>query len=311
MRKIWTKRIITVVIALAAPAFAFVTFDRLIKHAERAAEPTLVETYRRAGTRVGESLRGVGERLRAIDGALKPRADEPPPAPPVADAPARPRELRVPVLVYHNIRAAKGDPAARPYDVTPEELEAQFAYLASAGFTPITVSAAVDALRGAALPDRPVVLTFDDGRADQYANAVPLLKEYGFVATFYVFTNAIGRPGYLTWPQIEELSAEGHEIGSHAVYHPYLTKLDDAALKEELERSKAVLEDGLGGPVRTFAYPFGLKDDRVVAAMRAAGYDSARGLEHVGVIRVDGERDLPGYVATGSLRSFRGIVDAP
>lgn len=311
MRRIWTKRTVIVVIALAAPAFAFITFDRLVKHAEQAAQPALVETYRRAGVRVGESLRGVGQQLRAIDGVLKPRADAPPPLPTVADAPAAPSELRVPVLVYHNVRAASGDPAARPYDVTPEEFDAQLGVLETEGFTPITVSAAVDALRGAPLPAKPVVITFDDGRADQYANAVPLLQQRGFVATFYVFTNAIGRPGYFTAEQITTLVAQGHEIGSHAVYHPYLTESDDGALKEELERSKATLETVTGRPVRAFAYPFGLTDARVTAATAAAGYDSARGLDHSRVIRSGGELAVPGYIVTGSLRAFRGILGVP
>lgn len=310
MRRIWTKKTAIVVIALAAPAFAFVTFDRLIKHAEQAAQSTLVETYRRTGMRVGESLRGVGQQLRAIDGALKPRAGEPPPAPPVADVTARPSELHVPVLVYHNIRAAKGDPAVRPYDVTPEEFDAQLGILEAEGFTPVTVSAAVDALSGASLPAKPVVITFDDGRADQYANAVPLLQKRGFVATFYVFTNAIDRPDYFTREQIATLLAQGHEIGSHAVYHPYLTKSDDAALKEELERSKATLEEMTGRPVRTFAYPFGLTDARVTAATGIAGYDSARGLDHSRVIRSGGELAIPGYIVTGSMSAFRGIIGA-
>lgn len=309
--KAWKKAAVIAVAILIAPAFAFITFDALVRTTEGRppARMALVETFRRAETRAVVTLRGAGERLHAIGVRPKPRT-EPAPAPVPREEARRPSEIAVPVLVYHNIRPAKGAPAARPYDVTPEELDAQLGILATEGFTPITVSAAVDALRGAPLPEKPVIITFDDGRADQYENAVPLLQKRGFVATFYVFTNAIDRPGYLTREQIVALIAQGHEIGSHAVYHPYLTKSDDAALKEELERSKATLEEVTGRPVRAFAYPFGLTDARVIAATGAAGYDSARGLEHSRVIRSGGELAVPGYVATGSLSALRGIIGA-
>lgn len=313
MRRAWLRRFAVVTVALAAPAFAFVTFERLIRReGGPVPTPTLVDAYHSARVRVDESLRSAGERLRPLDGAVTLAAGERAAAPAPAPVPqSHPTEFAIPVLVYHNIRESTGAPATRPYDVTPAELDAHLAHLQAEGFTPVTVSAVIDAFAGAPLPAKPVVITFDDGRADQYERAAPLLKKRGFVATFFVFTNAIDRPGYMTWAQLKELVVGGHEVGSHAVYHPYLTKLDDGELGEELGLSKAVLEEGLGRPVRAFAYPFGLADERVVAATRAAGYDSARGLAHERVIRNDAALDLPGFIVTGSADAFRGLVDGP
>lgn len=105
---------------------------------------------------------------------------------------------------------------------------------------------------------RPLVsLTFDDGWQSQYDNAVPVLQEYGFPATFYIYTQVIGLPGQFSKEEIQSLKAKGHEIGAHSVTHPHLSRLDEAAVEKEVSESKKTLELITGGPVNNFAAPYG------------------------------------------------------
>ena len=129
------------------------------------------------------------------------------------------------------------------------------------------------------------MLTFDDGFADFHRAALPLLVRHGFTATVFVTTGWTadaaarsdrGAPdSMLCWSQIRESAAAGIEIGAHTHRHPQLDQLAAGALREELEDSRALLEDGLGQPVTGLAYPFGYSNTRVRAAAPAAGYEYA------------------------------------
>lgn len=307
--KAWMRRLAIAAVLVAAPAFAFLTFDALIAGTNTAvSRPTLVETLVSVPKPVRELIRGAGERLRGTEDRRAAPVAPPPAAPPL---PALPSELAIPILVYHNVREVAGrmPPARRPYDVTPSEIEAQFAYLETEGFTAISPDDLVAALDGAAaLPPKPVLITFDDGRDTQFKNAYPSLVRHGLTATFYIFTNAIDQPRYLTWDQLKELRDAGMTVGSHTIIHPYLTSIDDDELHRQLMVSKATLEEGLQGPVKAFAYPFGLYDGRVIEAVRAAGYSTARGLDHGIRVGKDDLLALPGHVVTGDLAAFKAIL---
>ena len=131
------------------------------------------------------------------------------------------------------------------------------------------------------LPNRVVVLTFDDGFEDFHRRALPVLDEYGYTATVFVTSGWIQdagphaarhRPGrMLSWSQIAEIAQAGIEIGAHSWQHPQLDQLRGGALREELYASKAHLEDRLGGPVPGLAYPFGYSSARVRRVAREAG----------------------------------------
>lgn len=137
------------------------------------------------------------------------------------------------------------------------------------------------------MPGRPVVITFDDGFADFYSAALPVLRQYGFTATLYVATAFVGgssrwlwREGedqqpMLTWEQLANISACGIECGAHSERHPQLDLLAPAAAQEEIVGSKRVLEDRLGKAVHSFAYPFGYHTAAVQRQVQAAGYTSA------------------------------------
>jgi peptidoglycan/xylan/chitin deacetylase (PgdA/CDA1 family) len=141
--------------------------------------------------------------------------------------------------------------------------------------------AAADLARGRrdAAASRPgtcrLVLTFDDAWADNHAHALGPLTRHGLPATLYAPSRLLGRPGYMSPGQLQEMSAAGIAIGAHSRTHPDLRRCSPAELDSEVRGGKDDLEDLLGVPVTSFAYPAGLLDDRVVAAVAAAGFTSA------------------------------------
>ena len=136
-----------------------------------------------------------------------------------ADEPIHDYRGVVPVLVYHGIHDAPrpGD----TYSITPAELASQMAMLANDGFHAISIAQYIQFAAGdvSALPDRPVLITFDDGRLDSYQGADPILARYGMRATMFVITaNAsAAKPGYLSWPQLRTMAASGRwDLQEHA-----------------------------------------------------------------------------------------------
>jgi peptidoglycan/xylan/chitin deacetylase (PgdA/CDA1 family) len=191
----------------------------------------------------------------------------------------------VPVLMYHSV--SEHPPAAtRRLSVHPDMFAAQLRLLRRHGFGTVTFeeyAAALDA--GRPLPERTVVITFDDGYADVAESAAPLLDEHGFTATVFVTTGwlddagdrAAGQPldRMLRWSQVRELSAAGIEIGAHSHSHAQLDQLPGPRLEEELSLSKHLLEERIGRPVTTLAYPFGYSSRRVREAVARSGYRHA------------------------------------
>jgi peptidoglycan/xylan/chitin deacetylase (PgdA/CDA1 family) len=202
-------------------------------------------------------------------------------------------KVDVPILMYHEI-ATRHDTSSR-LAVAPDSFAAQLAHLHEAGFTTLTMSglASILAEDPARLPERPVLITFDDGFADFHGEALPLLGRYGFTATVFVTTGwiadarfgAAGRsPGpMLSWSQIREAAAAGVEIGAHSHQHPQLDQIRSDRLRDELTTSKAVLEDGLGAAVPGLAYPFGYSNARVRRVAREAGYAHACAVGNAGL----------------------------
>lgn len=186
--------------------------------------------------------------------------------------------ISIPILCYHRVIP---NPTS-PYDLTPGQLEAHFQYFKSGGYTPITVSQFLEYRKKIALfPEKPLVLTFDDGSKSHYTQVLPLLKKYGFKATFYIFPNAMNgsKKLWLSWEEVSAISQAGMDIGSHTLSHPYLTVRDKKTeeqyrtwLEKEMQQSKKILEEKLKIRVNTLAYPFGLYDSQVEAAAIKAGY---------------------------------------
>lgn len=206
-----------------------------------------------------------------------------PPAPKaLADSiPKAPDSLRVPILVYHNIQPASEAGRVRSAELTmrPEVFAAQMQYLADNKISVVSLGALVDALEGKGrVPARAVVITFDDGRVNQYANALPVLRKHGFTATFFPFTHAMDRNArYFTWAQLREMQEMGMTIGSHTSLHVRVDRMKDAKMMDtEVRGSRVALQKNLGGDAAFFSYPFGALASAGDSAVRAAGYRAAR-----------------------------------
>jgi peptidoglycan/xylan/chitin deacetylase (PgdA/CDA1 family) len=131
-----------------------------------------------------------------------------------------------------------------------------------------------EALAATADPQPRVAVTFDDGSETDLLVAAPLLREFGFTATFYVVAGFVGRCGYLSESQLRELADAGLEVGCHSMSHAFLTDLDAAGLRVEVAEAKERLEQMLGRPVEHFSCPGGRWSPRVARAARDAGFRS-------------------------------------
>ena len=179
----------------------------------------------------------------------------------------------VPILMYHNV-----DHCDRPKSntVSPESFTKQMAYIKQHGYHVITLDEWVTSIKQKeALPPMSVVITFDDGLADNYTQAFPILKQYQFPATIFVITDVVGKPGFLTWDQIKEMEKSGISFGSHTRIHPYLPAIDSAEQRNQIQISKEILEVQLGHRIDYFAYPSGGFNDSIQALIKASGYKGA------------------------------------
>ncbi len=177
----------------------------------------------------------------------------------------------VPILVYHHISKGR-----TRWHLSPAKFEQQLAFLASQGYRTISLSTYLDSIqKGTALPDKPIVLTFDDGNRDNFDTAFPLLKKYGMTGTFFIVTGQVGQPGSMTWEQIAALRQAGMEIGAHTVHHPFLTRLLPLRAFGEMLMSRLELIVHLHAPIDLFAYPYNDHNWMVVALAHLAGFRAA------------------------------------
>ncbi|MBD2021618.1 polysaccharide deacetylase family protein, partial [Leptolyngbya sp. FACHB-36] len=189
---------------------------------------------------------------------------------------AQARQAKVPVMMYHDILPEK----QVFFDVTPEEFERHLEMIRQKGLTPISMDQLVTHLRtGLPLPEKPILLTFDDGYEGHYTHVYPLLKKYNYPAVFSIYTakvdKKLGRSS-LTWAQLREMAADPLvTIASHSITHKVMSGLSDRQLQTETQESKRILEQQLGMPIRYFTYPEGKYDASATNAVEAAGYLAA------------------------------------
>jgi len=176
------------------------------------------------------------------------------------------------VLGWHRVDIEGGGLAVPP-DVFARQMEILAAE--SGRFPVVDLDAAGSVFASAEHRARGVVLTFDDAWADNHTNALGPLSGHRMPAMLYAPSGLLGRTGYMTHSQLLEMDAGGFSIGAHSRTHPDLTACSAAALDREIRGSKEDLEDLLGKAVTSFAYPAGLVDDRVEAAVAAAGFTTA------------------------------------
>ena len=186
-----------------------------------------------------------------------------------ANMPAPEDDVKVLVLNYHMV-----NPMVISLAIDPTDFEWQMKYLVDHGYHTISTDELYDFMEGkGALPDRPVLITFDDGYVDNYTNAYPILKKYNLKATIFIVTGFVSsRKGYLTWDQLREMEQHGIMAQSHTVTHARLPELPDERIREELVESKRTAEAELGHPIDFIAYPTGVHDLHIVSIAKEAGY---------------------------------------
>ncbi|GCE48257.1 polysaccharide deacetylase [Thermosporothrix hazakensis] len=196
-------------------------------------------------------------------------------------------ERYIPILMYHSI-SQSANPRFKQLAVAPVMFAAQMDYLHRNGYTPLNVTQCLKAMQGKIpFPAKPVVITFDDGFADFYDYALPILTRYQFTATLYITTAYIGKTStwlrpeneterpMLNWAQIEEIRWAGIECGAHTHTHPALDLLPLSLAREEIALSKLILEQRLGQEICSFAYPFGYYTPDVRELVQQLGFTSA------------------------------------
>lgn len=199
---------------------------------------------------------------------LKPPETEPLMPPP------HPHYERIPILMYHVIEDYTG-----PYEelyVSPQIFSQQMEYLKDQGFNAVTLNSVIEHWQNnSPLPEKPIVLTFDDGYRSIYTQAFPILKQYQFSATLFIYIRKIDTASGLTTQMIQEMAEYGLEIGSHTLTHSDLTKLKESYLIKEIKESKKRLENLTLQEVTTFCYPAGRYNQTVQKYTTETGYLAA------------------------------------
>jgi len=221
----------------------------------------------------------------------------------------------VPILMYHHIGNPIGHWSDYQFYVSLPAFDAQMAYLADDGFTPVSLEQVLAALQGyAPLPARPVAITFDDGNQDNFDLALPVLEKYHLTATFLIVTGWVDHPGHLTWDEIATMQQAGMHFGAHTISHPYLPFLSESLADTEISGSKAALEAHLGRPVTVFAFPYGHAAPLTTRLVQAAGFGLALGTSPFHPDHTLAERfylTRYGVYRWTSLGSFERHVPAP
>ena len=208
----------------------------------------------------------------------------------------------LPILMYHHIQTLSTDRVGTidwGLSISEAAFEQQLDWLSSQGYQTVSLA---NALAGK-LPDKPIILTFDDGYEDFYTNAWPLLQQRGFTATLYVIIDRLGASGFLTKDQLLNLANGGVEIGSHTVSHPNLSKMSGSKLAAELVDSRVYLRRLTGQDVVSLCYPSGQYSEATEVAAEAAGYTTA-------VTTVEGFSDWRQPYALSRLR-IKPSIDQP
>jgi peptidoglycan/xylan/chitin deacetylase (PgdA/CDA1 family) len=220
--------------------------------------------------------------LAGCGGSSEP-APKPRPTPratpaPKTDAASIAKRAKIPVLCYHQIRKQTAADSAqdRAYIVSPSAFAAQMEALDEAGYTTVTGEALVDHVaRGTKLPRKPILLTFDDASAGQYTQVLPMLREHHFVATFFVMTVVLGKPGWLTRGQVRALDRAGMTIAGHTYDHKEVPSYSGSDWNTQLVEPGRQLQRLVGHRIRLFAYPYGAYSPDAIEHLWSAGYRAA------------------------------------
>ena len=180
--------------------------------------------------------------------------------------------LKVPILMYHYISEPPedADKYRKDLSVTPEDFNAQMSYLAENGFETVDFyELSLGITNKIDLPEKPIVISFDDGYLDNFENAFPILQKYGMQGTFFIITEFIDerRAGYMTWDNVEEISKAGMRIESHSKTHPDLSTAERDFIIYEVRGSQETIAAHIGYTPRYFCYPSGRYNEETMAIL--------------------------------------------
>ena len=179
----------------------------------------------------------------------------------------------VPIIMYHHIDELDAHAVAT---IPPDVFEEHLKYLTKHRFEVLSLDDLIEAKNnGVELSRKTVILTFDDGYLDNYTNAYPLLKKYGFTATMYISSDKVGQPGYMNWDQLKELNENGFEIGSHSRLHNHLPDVSPEEWVNEIQQSRVILQKNLAAAINHFSYPVGGFNEKIKHIVKSSGYTSA------------------------------------
>ena len=196
---------------------------------------------------------------------------------PVADVATILSKKEVPILCYHHIRNFSAGGRLMGYEVSPEGFAAQMKALADSGYKTILPDDLYEYLvHGAALPPKPVMLTFDDNDKEQFTIGETEMKKYGFKGVYFIMTVSMNRPKYMKREQVKQLADEGHVIASHTWdHHKFIDYKTPEDWATQIEKPKKQIEELTGKPAPYFAYPYGLWDKKGIPELKKRGIKAA------------------------------------
>lgn len=179
---------------------------------------------------------------------------------------------KVPIFEYHDIVNKMRNSVSfhSPYILLKENFHKQISWLYHNGYQTLTID---DLLSGNA-SNKSFILTFDDGHISNYKFAFPILKEFSFIATFFIVPNFVGRENYISTDNIIEMYRNGMKFESHSLTHPYIVSLDRRKILHEIIESKQCIQDMLKVEVKHFSVPYGFYNKYLIHYLKEAGYRS-------------------------------------
>jgi peptidoglycan/xylan/chitin deacetylase (PgdA/CDA1 family) len=186
------------------------------------------------------------------------------------------RKVRAPILEYHSISVPPSG-ASLPELFTPTaDFTAELNYMKSQGYEAITLDQLFAGWSGKApIPEKPVVVSMDDGYLTQYTHALPVLQKLGWPGVLNLKLQSLDPGQEMTPTMIKKMIAAGWEIDDHTITHPDVTTLSPASLQHEVGDSRTMLQRQFGIPVNFFCYPAGKFNDAAIAGLKRAGYTGA------------------------------------
>jgi peptidoglycan/xylan/chitin deacetylase (PgdA/CDA1 family) len=218
----------------------------------------------------------------------------------------------IPILMYHSIDK-EVDPVTGKLNelrVPKEVFREQMKYLKENGYITLTMSEVYDFFQNnKGVPEKSIVITFDDGYLDNYTNAYPILKEFGFNATVFIISGLVDKDkAYMTSEQLKEMELSGIEMQAHTANHPQLSTLDYENQMREIKDSKIFLENLLNKKIEYIAYPYGNYNENTLKIVKELEFKAAYLADGPWAYKNDGAY-LYRRVYISSLRDMNNFIE--